>query len=84
MNSAMSVRITSTGNLSTNITVKRRSQMPNGTLERINDDLETAKKYVKKAGSRASGAGDTAGSDKCDREAERIDDLKEDFSQKGR
>jgi len=58
--------------------------MSKRTLEQINNDLETAKQYVKQAGGRAAGVGDDSGSDKCDRAAEKIDDLKKDFGNKGK
>ncbi len=58
--------------------------MGNGVLKGINDDLDMAKQYVKRAGSRAGGAGDKSGVKKCDEMEEKIDDLKEDFSKKGK
>lgn len=58
--------------------------MANKTLQGIDDDLDMAKQYVKHAGLRAGDAGDKDGARKCGEMEEKIDDLKEDFSKKGR
>lgn len=58
--------------------------MADNPLEKIDNDLDTAKQYVKQAGQRANHAGDSDGVKKCDELIEKVDETKEDFKKKGR
>jgi len=53
-------------------------------LKDIDGDLKTAKEYIESAGRKAKRVKDTDGSDKADKLAERVDELREDFKRKGK
>lgn len=53
-------------------------------LKRIDEDLQAAKEHVRDAGNRAKKAGDNDGADRCDKMGESIEELKKNFSKKGK
>jgi uncharacterized protein (UPF0147 family) len=63
---------------------KRKVGNKMSVLERIQQDLDNGKEHIRRAGERAKEAKDYDGVIKIAKEIKRIDELKEDFSQKGR